>query len=191
MLLSTFLLPVMLVSAVSAVSITNYVNRGCSGSSRMCTNIAAHRCCSSRTRVFSSSRFVGTVDSELGSVCTKQGNNYCGKIKATKNGRNICVDRPVDQMLGLRGSYWFSCLTCTKKRFRRDIGAEFIGQNSTVVESVLEDKLTIDGHMFEINYDVPANITGHLEVLFDKDASYEDVPTELLEWEVSNPEQYL
>ena len=42
-----------------------------------------------------------------------------------------------------------------------------------------DDKTTIDGHMFEINYDGPANVTARFEALFDRDELYEKGPIEL------------
>ncbi|KAL4896565.1 hypothetical protein BDV59DRAFT_170970 [Aspergillus ambiguus] len=49
--------------------------------------------------------------------------------------------------------------------------------------SVAPDVLSIDGHQFRINYDVPEEITWQLEELYDRDAKYEEVPEHLKAYE--------
>ncbi|CAL5871814.1 uncharacterized protein PFLUO_LOCUS6067 [Penicillium psychrofluorescens] len=46
------------------------------------------------------------------------------------------------------------------------------------------DALSIDGHVFRINYDVPKEITEELEELFDRDEKYEEIPEHLKAYEI-------
>ncbi|KAJ5833728.1 hypothetical protein N7474_002039 [Penicillium riverlandense] len=43
--------------------------------------------------------------------------------------------------------------------------------------------LSIDGHEFRVNYDVPKEIPEELEELFDRDAKYEEIPEHLKAYE--------
>ncbi|KAF4991471.1 hypothetical protein FGRMN_7782 [Fusarium graminum] len=53
------------------------------------------------------------------------------------------------------------------------------------LESVPFDIISLDGHRFRVNYDVPQHITDQIEALFwgDTDVKYEDIPDELKAYE--------
>ncbi|GIJ88737.1 hypothetical protein Asppvi_007664 [Aspergillus pseudoviridinutans] len=51
------------------------------------------------------------------------------------------------------------------------------------IPSVAPDALCIDGHLFRINYDVPAEITEQMWELYDRDAKYEEIPEHLKAYE--------
>lgn len=182
-ILSKLVVLLLSLSLANAVTIENWSRTGCGGNSRQCSNIAANRCCASATRTYSSSRFIGIIESELGAVCSRSGNRNCGTIKASNNGRRVCVSRPT--LLGLRGSYWFSCLSCMK-RDARAIGSQFVDKPSTAADTVLPDKVIIDGHKFEINHpNQSQETTDALDALVDSESTvYDNMDAALRQWEV-------
>ena len=65
------------------------------------------------------------------------------------------------------------------------VGREYVGQNATTAGEDLEDKLVLDGHMFEINHpDQHQEEVDELDKLYDENASYDQVPADLRKWEV-------
>ncbi|KAF5675172.1 hypothetical protein FHETE_2591 [Fusarium heterosporum] len=56
------------------------------------------------------------------------------------------------------------------------------------LESVPFDIISLDGHRFRVNYDVPQHITDQIEALFwgDEDVKYDDIPDELKAYEVQD-----
>ncbi|KAM0186594.1 hypothetical protein ACHAPI_011618 [Fusarium lateritium] len=59
------------------------------------------------------------------------------------------------------------------------------------LESVPVDIISLDGHRFHVNYDVPQHITDQIEALFwgDKEVKYEDIPDELKAYEEKDNEE--
>jgi hypothetical protein len=54
------------------------------------------------------------------------------------------------------------------------------------MRSVAEDRLSIDGHVFRVNYEIPKEITRQLEELFDRDVKYEEIPEDLKAYETED-----
>lgn len=63
-------------------------------------------------------------------------------------------------------------------------GAAAMGNN------VKADIVSLDGHQFRVNYDVPQGITDRLYGLFwqDEEVKYEDIPEDLKAYEVRETE---
>ncbi|KAJ5624410.1 hypothetical protein N7510_000719 [Penicillium lagena] len=60
------------------------------------------------------------------------------------------------------------------------------GEQCPPMRSVAPDLLSIDGHVFRVNYDVPEEITLQLEELFYRDAGYEEIPEDLKAYEIGD-----
>ncbi|KAJ5820358.1 hypothetical protein N7474_005949 [Penicillium riverlandense] len=54
------------------------------------------------------------------------------------------------------------------------------------MRSVAEDRLSIDGHVFRVNYDAPEEITRQLEELFDREVKYEGIPEDVKAYETGD-----
>jgi hypothetical protein len=174
-------------STTTGVTIANYANRDCRGAARVCTNLAAMRCCSHPGRVYQSSRFTQTDPVSISVVCTGTANSPCGTAKATLHGQG-CLQHG-QGTTRLRGSYVFSCLqvrTCKRAVEELLVGD---GAQGLVGEgmSVLPDKLVLDGRVFEINGNVTQADSEALEALADADVKYDQIPKELLVHEVTGP----
>ncbi|OJJ43633.1 hypothetical protein ASPZODRAFT_136084 [Penicilliopsis zonata CBS 506.65] len=175
-------------AAVNAVTITNYANRNCGGSARSCSNIGEGRCCYRQGSTFASSKFSGLINSELGAVCSGTANAQCKTIRKASPG-NGCINPPGPTQR-LKGSYWLNCIIRRKRANcpsveSKEALAQLEGTESQTGEQVLPDKVIFDGHVFNINYHVPSNVTEALEYLADGDARYDDVPEDLKQFEVT------
>ena len=186
--LSKLLILLLSLALANAVTIQNWSRTHCGGNSLQCTNVAEHRCCVARNRLYSSSRFIGIDESDIGVVCTRRDNKNCGTIKGAANGPRPCVSRP--SMLGLKGSLWFSCLSCLKRDAGNSsvpISSQFVNQSSSAVDEVLADKVIIDNHMFEFNHpNQSQEIVDALDALVDSEnIVYDSIDASLRQWEVA------
>jgi len=57
------------------------------------------------------------------------------------------------------------------------------------IKSVKPDMMSLDGHHFKINYDVPEEVTEGLFDLMQRNAKYEEVPNEYLKYEGEKPRE--
>lgn len=69
---------------------------------------------------------------------------------------------------------------------KRNEGTDF-APLAVPTQTVLPNLMTIDGHYFRINYDVPEEITSRFLSLLDEDKTYKDVPEVLKAYEVMDP----
>ncbi|PWY81578.1 hypothetical protein BO94DRAFT_576552 [Aspergillus sclerotioniger CBS 115572] len=66
-----------------------------------------------------------------------------------------------------------------------EIAKTLVGKPAPPMPTVLPDLISIDGHRFPINRDgVPKDITDKLEEVFDEGGTYEQIPAEVLEYEL-------
>jgi len=105
----------------------------------------------------------------------------CQTVRAAKHAGG-CV-QPVGSTTRLRGSYWFDCHNRVCPRETSGKAVEF-AEVAEATERVLADKCVIDGHVFEINYNVPAYDTKRIEDYADSGARYESIPAGLKKYEV-------
>lgn len=107
----------------------------------------------------------------------------------------MCIDRL--STLGLRGNFWLNCLSRLQpprhrhqKRDAENIyvptDSQYMDQSWSPTESVLPDKVMIDGHRFETNHpNQSQETTDALDAPVDlEDVVYEDIGANLRRWEV-------
>ncbi|OOF91794.1 hypothetical protein ASPCADRAFT_210763 [Aspergillus carbonarius ITEM 5010] len=72
-----------------------------------------------------------------------------------------------------------------------EFAKSLIGKPAPPMPTVLPDLISIDGHQFPINRDdVPQAITDKLEEIMDNDGTYDQIPPEVLEYELQG-DQYV
>lgn len=190
MLLIFYLLPAVAV----AVNIRNYNRVNCQGRYEQCSNINENVCCdrsagSSRNNdtSFASSAHTGLPATGLALACQSLGRSqHCGQVVDASWGDSACAGRGSD----LSGSFWFTCLGCPfpppaggngttnsttigggsaeEEAFYDDALSEGQAQaDAKNLVAVKPDLISIDGHLFEINYAVPENITREFYRVYD------------------------
>lgn len=187
----TLLFVSLLFALAEGVIIRNYSGRGCTLYYKACYDIPSHKCCSARARPYASSHVAGIIDSEVKLICSGVSTWPCRAVLHSTVGSG-CIS-PIGPTQQARGSMWFSCLRgCTSKaavNTNGDVITQYSDPNVDVSSDNSEvepDKIVFDGHVFDINYHVPANATAQLEDLAEAMASYADIPQELLQYEVTN-----
>ena len=184
-----FIILLTALTLANAITIRNWSRTGYSGNYRACTNIPVNTCCRSTTAAYSSSRFIGILETELGAVCTRTGSKYCGTVKAANIGPLVCVNKPAGNTLGPRGSLWYDCLSCMKWGAGNNTvlaSEDFVEKASKPMGEALEDRLVIDGHSFELNHpSQPQPVIDAFNNLYDEDATYDKIAADVRKWEVA------
>ncbi len=178
-------------SCVSGVTVQNYRGPNCKGNFAECASQPQLSCCTvtpSGNSQFTSALFKGLPTTAIGNICGRGGKpDACGSTKKSGSGLSLCV-----AATSSTGSFWFDCnsrksSSCGKnKRDTENIESSFISAATDVntTDSSLANVLGFDGHRFPIHYDTPQHVTEILVQLFIADASYKDIPQELLEYEI-------
>ena len=189
---SLLLIPV-LTSLTTAVSIRNYNHVGCQGRYEQCSDINENVCCDRihnginstilRTS-YSTSSFRNLPPTAIGLACQSQSrHDHCGQVVDVSWGDSACAGRGND----LTGSFWFTCLGCPfppPPGNGTGNGTDSGGSNGTSVQGdvpvmldvarkqhvaslVQPDLVSIDGHLFPVNYGVPDEVTAEVYRVFD------------------------
>ncbi|KAJ5166009.1 hypothetical protein N7492_006305 [Penicillium capsulatum] len=189
----------LLATLAAAVNIRNYNHAGCQGRYEQCSDINENVCCdriavgrNASRNSYSSSTFSNLPATALGLVCQSQSRyDHCSQVVDASWGDNACAGRGND----LAGSFWFTCHGCPWP-------TPTPGGNTTVVEDavwavlrvaheqhvaglVQADLVSIEGHLFPVNYGVPGDVTGEVYRVFDNDSlGLDDLPAHVRSYEL-------
>lgn len=195
----SFFLNALLATLTAAVNIRNYNRAGCQGRYEQCSDINENVCCdriatgiaTNRTS-YSSSTFSNLPATALGLVCQSQSrHDHCGQVVDASWGDSACAGRGSD----LTGSFWFTCRGCPWP-------TSTPGWNTSVVDNsvwtvldtarkqhvtglVQPDLVSIEGHLFPVNFAVPDDVTRAIYRVFDDVAlNISDLPPHVLSYEL-------
>ena len=196
--LRTILLASGIAAAVpaNAVSVLLFPERGCQGRHLHCSVIRLGHCCNTKRAdrsfqvgpgdYFGSARFDDLIESEKGVIFEKQNGKSCGhKLKEVSGGTSLCAQ---DRRL-TNGASPRSCLSCMRSKNttisdvvnRRDPDDD----DESCTADVEPDRLVLsDGHAFSIGAGTPPSVTEALYAYFDHDATFDDIPVSMHQYEI-------
>ncbi|KAJ5611023.1 hypothetical protein N7510_007742 [Penicillium lagena] len=210
LLLSLALL--VIVSTTNAVSTRNYAHRHCSGRFGQCTDLSEFHCCDCTVNTtdsvhrpdYESSSFRHPPFAGLGLTCGGRGRETCGRVNGAPWRDGSCARRGGE----LAGSFWFSCRGCPfpgggvdasgdDGRNGNDDDIQEIQAGMGFAQELLDQKkhlssvgpdiVSVEGHLFPVNYETPREVTEDIYRVFDNPVhGYKDLPKEVRGYELVN-----
>lgn len=144
-----------------------------------CTGVGPDTCCNNGARnQYRAVLFNGLPTAGVpaqGVAYMASGTNACGTSCNSGYGNALCLDCGTSG-LNIAGAEWLYVGAKRNEHQARD-----------EKDCVLVDRAFVDGHAFRVNYDVPDDVTERLsEMAFTGNATYADMPRDLLEYEVKD-----
>ncbi|KAF9885428.1 hypothetical protein FE257_012950 [Aspergillus nanangensis] len=184
-----------LLTVVIAIDIHNYQLRNCEGNFARCNNIRPCHCCTVAHEPeghppdtpwehdWVSSSYHDLDSSDQAGISTLWGKKY-----KLENGHHDPHEQVCLNLAHARSSFWFRN---QRPHCRREQACPWIvdgGDHLAVMDSAdamnstqcaLCDEISIDNHLFKVNYDVSANVTAALMRVWNSGGGYDRIPEEI------------